>query len=355
MLRARDYRAASSFLQRLYACSDPEAFPEFVVRQLHDLVGADQVTWNELAFSVPWARVTAYPRQREPERITRLFAAHMHEHPGIQAWRAGGGAVGTRAISDFLSTREYHHTNLYQQLYRELGYEEQLCPALTPPNGRAVAIAFGRGHRGVSQHDRDMVELLSPHLLQAWLNAQAMARAERALAGHRQVAAALGQCILEIDGHGSPREMPPRALKWLRQYFGDAPLHGAVALPPSLSAWVRHQQRHPVDGGGRPPLISRRGPRQLIVRCFPGDDGGVLLALEERTAAHGARHLQEAGLTRRELEVLVELEAGKTNAEVAADLSIAPATVKKHLDNIYAKLDVRNRTEAVRRLRHAAD
>ena len=53
------------------------------------------------------------------------------------------------------------------------------------------------------------------------------------------------------------------------------------------------------------------------------------------------------GLTRREIEVLAWVAAGKTNAETAGLLSIAPGTVKKHLDHIYEKLGVGTRTEAV--------
>jgi DNA-binding CsgD family transcriptional regulator len=53
------------------------------------------------------------------------------------------------------------------------------------------------------------------------------------------------------------------------------------------------------------------------------------------------------GLTRREIEVLGWVAAGKTNAETAELLSIAPGTVKKHLDHIYEKLRVGTRTEAV--------
>jgi DNA-binding CsgD family transcriptional regulator len=53
------------------------------------------------------------------------------------------------------------------------------------------------------------------------------------------------------------------------------------------------------------------------------------------------------GLTRREIEVLAWVAAGKTNAETAELLSIAPGTVKKHLDHIYEKLGVGTRTEAV--------
>ena len=52
------------------------------------------------------------------------------------------------------------------------------------------------------------------------------------------------------------------------------------------------------------------------------------------------------GLTRRETEVVRLLARGLTNAEIATSLRIAPGTVKKHLDHIYAKLDAESRTEA---------
>jgi DNA-binding CsgD family transcriptional regulator len=53
------------------------------------------------------------------------------------------------------------------------------------------------------------------------------------------------------------------------------------------------------------------------------------------------------GLTHREIEVMACIAEGKTNAETAELLSIAPGTVKKHLDHIYEKLGVGTRTEAV--------
>jgi DNA-binding CsgD family transcriptional regulator len=51
-------------------------------------------------------------------------------------------------------------------------------------------------------------------------------------------------------------------------------------------------------------------------------------------------------LTRREIEVLAWVAAGKTNAQIAEVLSIAPGTVKKHLEHIYEKLGVSSRTDA---------
>jgi DNA-binding CsgD family transcriptional regulator len=55
-------------------------------------------------------------------------------------------------------------------------------------------------------------------------------------------------------------------------------------------------------------------------------------------------------LTSRECEILGLVGEGFSNAEIAARLWIAPGTVRKHLDNVYAKLGVHNRTAAVARV-----
>jgi DNA-binding CsgD family transcriptional regulator len=58
-----------------------------------------------------------------------------------------------------------------------------------------------------------------------------------------------------------------------------------------------------------------------------------------------------AGLTQREADVMQWLSCGKTDAEIAALLSISPRTVNKHLEHIYVKLGVETRTAAVMRVR----
>jgi LuxR family maltose regulon positive regulatory protein len=52
-------------------------------------------------------------------------------------------------------------------------------------------------------------------------------------------------------------------------------------------------------------------------------------------------------LTERELEVLRLIVAGLSNPEIAEELFIAVSTVKSHVNHIYGKLDVKNRTQAV--------
>lgn len=53
-------------------------------------------------------------------------------------------------------------------------------------------------------------------------------------------------------------------------------------------------------------------------------------------------------LTERELEVLQLVAQGFTNREIAARLYISPATVRTHMEHVFAKLGVRSRTAAVR-------
>ena len=53
-------------------------------------------------------------------------------------------------------------------------------------------------------------------------------------------------------------------------------------------------------------------------------------------------------LTPREREVLALVADGKTNAEIARQLWISPGTVRRHLENAYAKLGVHTRTAAIR-------
>jgi DNA-binding CsgD family transcriptional regulator len=91
---------------------------------------------------------------------------------------------------------------------------------------------------------------------------------------------------------------------------------------------------------------------------FDGDFSHRDLALLEALTPHllqlaknaNARWPEPASqLTPREREILAWVARGKTNYEIAATLYVSPGTIRKHLDNIYAKLEVPNRTAAVTR------
>ena len=55
---------------------------------------------------------------------------------------------------------------------------------------------------------------------------------------------------------------------------------------------------------------------------------------------------QQLRLTRRESQVLLWIAQGKTNREIGQILSLSPRTVNKHLEQVFRKLGVENRTAA---------
>lgn len=64
-------------------------------------------------------------------------------------------------------------------------------------------------------------------------------------------------------------------------------------------------------------------------------------------AAEIALHVVDEALSEREAAVLSLVAVGKANKEIAHDLSLSEETIKAHLKNIFAKLDVADRTHAV--------
>lgn len=58
---------------------------------------------------------------------------------------------------------------------------------------------------------------------------------------------------------------------------------------------------------------------------------------------------EDFDLSTREIEVLEKLKAGKDYKEIASDLFISPSTVRKHIENIYLKLQVHNKMQAVQK------
>ncbi|HMR64483.1 MAG TPA: LuxR C-terminal-related transcriptional regulator [Anaerolineae bacterium] len=59
-------------------------------------------------------------------------------------------------------------------------------------------------------------------------------------------------------------------------------------------------------------------------------------------------------ISRREREVLHHIIAGRSNQEIASNLGISINTVKQHTTNIYGKLGVKRRTQAIARARAMA-
>ena len=98
-------------------------------------------------------------------------------------------------------------------------------------------------------------------------------------------------------------------------------------------------------------------PERLLTFVRSASEGDALLdptitrrLIERYAPPHqpGARATGKlAELTPREVEVLTQVARGHSNAEIAADMYLSEATVKTHVSRILAKLDLRDRVQAV--------
>jgi DNA-binding NarL/FixJ family response regulator len=171
-----------------------------------------------------------------------------------------------------------------------------------------------------------MLELLQPHLQRRFDTVARSAEAADALATlEENVDDDAASDVVLCSGAGVIEFASSRSRRLLASYFQD--VNGR--LPAELLAALRER-------GGT--VSAERDGRRLTVRA--ARPAGMLLLL---LGEHDAR---VDLLTRRQLEILTQVASGATDATVAATLGIAAATVKKHLEQIYARLGVHTRTAA---------
>jgi ATP/maltotriose-dependent transcriptional regulator MalT len=78
---------------------------------------------------------------------------------------------------------------------------------------------------------------------------------------------------------------------------------------------------------------------------------GVFAVPKPETFDGNPQALASLGISARELVVLGELAAGRSNKEIAARLNVSPNTVKTHVARLYEKLGAKRRTDAINRAR----
>jgi CheY-like chemotaxis protein/DNA-binding CsgD family transcriptional regulator len=136
----------------------------------------------------------------------------------------------------------------------------------------------------------------------------------------------------------------PLARELLQAYYGTS----APETPAAILGWLR---RHLADAERQiepPRLVAELGARRLSVRLHQqtGDDDWLIVMREVSDAAVIEAMGLAFKLTAREAEVLYWVVKGKINRDIGEILGASPATVKKHLERVFAKLGVETRTSA---------
>jgi NarL family two-component system response regulator LiaR len=136
-----------------------------------------------------------------------------------------------------------------------------------------------------------------------------------------------------------------RATELIRKQF---PQTRVVAL---TSFAEKELVQRAVRAGATGYLLKNASMPQLAAAIRQAAEGRATLSAEATEALMSATAGPtgpEEELTPRELEVLAALGEGLTNFEIARKLTISESTARFHISNIFMKLGVSNRTEAVR-------
>ena len=361
-LRQRDLEASFLYLRELYAQRDLESFKHYILTTIGSVVPSESVIYVDPSVSVTvddpaggasgWESEPAFSSPDLTE-IVEIHGSYIDENPLINHYRRtlDGQAV---KITDFLTRSEFRRLGLYNDCFRRVGLDQWMTIVL--PHGDplgATAVSLGRSGKDFSEQERLALNVLRPHLMQAYDNATALTRMQQESARMKQVVEKLDRAVVVLEKKGRLQWCTERAERWISEYFG--PAQDAGHLPENLQRWVEHQRSALVDQRDIPLpqhlLVIKRAGKRLLVR-FVADklEDQQLLILEEQYIALSAESLKSSlGITDREAEILLGVAQGKTNKAIADDLYVSPLTVKTHLQRFYRKLGVESRAEALSR------
>jgi DNA-binding CsgD family transcriptional regulator len=340
-LHTSQLRGALEALSLLAGVDELEEFPLRVAEAMRTVVPCHHAGYTVVELGTDRVQVVADPPETVFAGGPEIFARFAHQNPLLSDLAASGSPRAGR-LSDYLSPRELHRTELYDHVYRHIPLEYQMGVPLRSPRrdlgrpGELAGLSLVRVERDFSDGEKLLLELMRPQLaaMLTRLHERELLRATEA------ADAGAGRWSMLLDASGTP--------VWTSDTAGnDLDLRPGEPLPAALLDWVRRQPHIEERGGPWGEPLSLDGvllqPR-LVRDAYPGLDGLHLRPLRPRPTLAGLRAL---GLTARQAEVMQLALGGRTSRQIGGALWISPRTVEKHMEGIYARLGAANRTEAV--------
>jgi DNA-binding CsgD family transcriptional regulator len=164
-LDSRVLHRLSNGLAELYR-PDSGDFPGRVIRVISGLVAVESCSYNQLVgpVAVAWeiepADVIDFPD------ADRLFLQHLPEHPLLRFYEATGD-LAARRVSDVASDRQFRALGLYRDFYRPARVDYQMVVTAPAPHGDLISVALNRHGQDFTDEQRELIDLLRPHLGQA--------------------------------------------------------------------------------------------------------------------------------------------------------------------------------------------
>ena len=332
MLNCSVAQYLSKALLELHSSGPHTDFPTRLFASLRLCFTCDFYSFNEWT-DKKVERIEIYPNW---DVSLKLFKDYLSEHPSINTiyQRRLKSAV---KVSDFVSLTQWRQARLYSEVFRIRNQNSQLT-FVSAEQLPKLAVSLNRTGTAFSEEERTLLNLLRPHFVQAY-------RESRLFSYLNQAAEISNDGFIVVDRAWRIRYVNARGLVLLRDFFGQEP---GNSLPARIGTWLQEKTRsRSAADSPVPDLIVGSDHRSLTIQTVANGEGSEYrLLLRETVRQLDARPLQSLGLTNREAEVLLWLSQGKSNSEIAIILTTKVRTIAKHLERVFAKLMVENRTAA---------
>lgn len=266
-LSHNNIQTLTNCIKKIYSDLSLDGWHSRLLSVILKAIHSDLINYSEInPLKQDYIRFIEMPSKYISLKDIPIFEEYMHEHPTIsllypdqmlkrplkdsiknmgQSDYVLSPECQAVKLSDFLTNNQFRRLGLYNEFFRKYDIEYQMVMPISHHPSTLTGIVLNRDGKDFSERDRLMLNLLAPHIVQAYKNAKAVS-----------------------------------------------------AIQQNVQASAQAQAR----------------------------------AIDS--------------LTLREAEVLHWVAQGKGNAAIAIIMQVRECTVKKHLENIFAKLGVENRTAA---------
>ncbi|HEX4484084.1 MAG TPA: helix-turn-helix transcriptional regulator [Solirubrobacteraceae bacterium] len=166
-------RAALQLVGDVYGLLEIDEFRSGLLGALREAVPSNWVSLNEVG-SRPEEIVSIVDPPLEA-RWHEVWAQYGPQNPLVERIeRTRDGRVFR--FSDVVTAAELHALELYREFYGPIGLEHQIAFTLPSPSQMILGVALSRRENDFSDAERDLLELVRPHLIQAYNNATLYSR-----------------------------------------------------------------------------------------------------------------------------------------------------------------------------------
>ncbi|HEY0256324.1 MAG TPA: helix-turn-helix transcriptional regulator [Candidatus Methylacidiphilales bacterium] len=336
----------SSALLRLYAHASLTEFPLKIVDSLHLLFPEGTIAIDEVFTKSGEVTHHYHDEVLAKPEVWEAWRLYSHEHPGVRHV-ADGARVPVLHLSDLISQSKLHKLDLYQTVLAPVNAQDQISFNLRGAAASILGVTIGLPKK-VTDSERNLAGLMVHHLAQAQRNASLVSGNDSGSFLEREF-----RYEIEIPRGDSVRIRESEAQKLIELFFG-----GRKSIPwrppEELLLWIESRRRYLSRPGTSwrrlEPLIlmNERGTLHVNFSRTSDSQSEILFLNAKLKSSFVRGHPRQ--LTLREQQVVNWIVEGKSNSEIATILSITTATVKKHVENVFSKLGVENRSALIVRV-----